>query len=1357
MNRCNFILPVLFFFCFSILNASRVIPLTEISPKGGVAITSVMCINEDDLGFIWFGTNNGLFRYNTHEIKRYSYSQSDSSTISTNRINKILRDSKGQLFIATEDGICKYNPISDNFSRLKITDKLNHPIGTDIITLLETESGQYWMLDERGLAILFPDLNTAEYLQLENTMSRARLLYKDNRDYLWLVFQDGSIYYKSPEVADFVFFANALSGYPRAMYCDDDNIWIGYDQVGLLCFDNGGNLIRHYSSTNDFISDQVRSIIKSHDGSIWVGTYNGIAVVKEHTVIKEIKSDKYPHLPNQSIWSLYKDSNDIIWIGTWLGGLCYYSDFTKSVFHTTNKNANKDKKQFIITSFAQDPDSIHIWIGTEAGTLIKYNTKTNASSLTSVGVGNDMVRNIRAITFDKFDRMWIGTRGDGIVYRDKGKDAFKRLEVPFATGLQALSLLPVDDGVWISDYQQGVFFYSFEEKDFKRYQHNPIDAHSISDKHVRKIIEDSKGNIWFATQNGVNLLRKGSSEFLHFFHKSDITESLAEDYNYSIMEDSQGNIWLGTNGSGLDKLNTSSFKFEHFAKKDGLPGNDIYAILEDRDSNLWLSTDNGICRYSPQKNEVLTFGKIDGIYNNSFNPNSALFSMEGVMFFGGSNGFVRFRPEDILTRNIIEPKTVITGFYINNQQILSGKNEVLSESISYTQSVELNYKQNSFSFDFVATNYIYPDKNKFRYRLKGFSDSWITVENHASATFTNIPPGKYDFEVKASNNDGVWSEVPTAVAITIIPPLWKRWYAFMLYIVFGLIVILYLRNETIKRHDLKTQIELEKVKRESEESIHQVKLQFFTNISHEFRTPLTLILNPLNRLLNNNQFEKPIQTQLNIIRNNSNRLLRLIDQILDFRKIESEKLSLRPVKSDVVAFTQGVFSCFSEHAKHHSFKYTFNTDSPELYIDFDPEKLDKIIFNILSNAFKYSNDGGSIVVSIRRNLYNDTRHQIEGIYVIGDTELKDYVEIVIADEGVGIAQEMLPIIFERFYRLDNAHMQGSGIGLALTKDYIELHHGSLSISSTPDKGTVVCVRIPVSQPSLVEEQSIAMSDQKIKTEQNIECLVSEKSFDGLEMNYQESLVLIVEDNMELLDYLGNLLSDYFKVAKAKNGREGLDQVNSLYPDIIISDVMMPEMDGLELCEKIKSDIQTSHIPIVLLTALETIKDRISGLHAGADAYMPKPFNDQLLLVQIANLLDSRKTLRETFTDSSNNWITKVESMDLDKKLILRASQLVDLNLSNVDFTVDVLASELNLSRTTLHRKLKSLTNQSATEFIRFIRLKKSIDLMKEGKYKINEIGYAVGFNSHNYFTTSFKKQYGISPTEFMKKNALNRG
>ena len=1345
-----FLLPTSFY-----SQNAPIISLTEVSPEGGVSITSVMCISEDHLGFIWFGTNNGLFKYNSNEIKRYSYSQSNPKTLSTNRINQILSNKDGDLLIATEKGICKYDPVFDSFSRLSIKNSQNKLIGDNIDAIIETTDGDYWFLDQKGIDQLNGNLDTAEYINIHNNKSRPRLLYKDDSNNIWVVFQDGKVYFKTKNATKFQFFTQSISGYPRTFYSDDEHIWIGYDKKGLMCFDINGSLLNHYNKQTNFLSNRVRSIIKSKDGKLWVGTYDGVAIMNDLDVIKVINSENHPNLPHQSIWSLYKDSNNIIWIGTWLGGLSYHSEFKNSVTHFTQSNKNKSKSNNIITSFSPDPDNDHTWIGTESGSLFKYNQKENKTEELDVLYDNKKVKNIKSIVFDIYNRLWVGTRDDGILYRAKNDEKFTKLITPFKVGLQTLSMLPVEKGIWISDYQQGVFYYSFVDKTFKQYKHNPLVKTSISNNHIRKMIKDRKGNLWFATEKGLNLLKKNSDEFIRFLHSETDPNSLSTDYIYSVFEDVKGNIWIGTNGGGLDKLTLKSKKFEHYSTKNNLPGNDIYTILEDINSNLWLATDNGICKYYPDENKAITFGHIEGIHNNRFTPNAGLISKNGLMFFGGSNGFIYFRPDDILIRNTIKPKAIITNFYVSNKEVVPGQeNKILTSNINISKSIKLDHNQNSFSFRLTANNYIDPDKNHFKYRLLNFDENWVETDINGPAIFTNVPSGSYTFEVLASNNDDIWNEIPTTVQIKIAQPFWTRWYASMVYFLFTLILILFVRKQTKNRQKLKNQIQIEKIKNESEESLHQIKLQFFTNITHEFRTPLTLILGPVKRLLNNFEKTDPVFSQLNLIKNNSERLLRLINQILDFRKIEAGKLKLSLINSDIVSFTKNIFDCFTEHAKHRSFIYNFKSDIQSLRMDFDPEKLDKIIFNILSNAFKYCADDSTVEIKIKYNSKTDIEFINYNEFTIGDPNIKNFVEISISDTGVGISKENLSNIFKRFYHKDSKDSQGTGIGLDLTKEYINLHNASLKVVSVENKGTIFSIIIPCEQLDINETNT--NSETYINEVPKADLIELEEKVEKSEIYNQDSLILIVEDNIELLNYLSNVLGNYFKISKAKNGVEALEQVHSLFPDIIVSDIMMPEMDGIELCETIKKDIRTSHIPIILLTALESVKNRISGLTSGADAYLSKPFDDNLLITQIINLLESRKNLRESFVNINEVWEEKVDQMDIDKKLILKAVEVIESNISNASFTVETLASELGLSRTTLHRKLKSLTNQSATEFIRYERLKHAVILMKSGSYRMNEIGFAVGFNSHNYFTTSFKKHYGMTPSEFLKRNTYNK-
>jgi signal transduction histidine kinase/ligand-binding sensor domain-containing protein/DNA-binding response OmpR family regulator len=1328
------------------------VSLSKVTPDGGVSYTSVMCIVEDELGFIWFGTNNGLYSYNTAGINRYSHIPNDTTSIPTNRINQLFTDFNGKLWIATENGLCTYNRNTDNFTTFHPLDQFGNIAGREIKSLFQVPDGAYWIADERGIATFHFDSNTVVYKNVNSKTENVSRIATDGKGTVWAFFSDGEIYYKPDGSDTFFFFAKGISQGVRTAMINPGNIWVGYETKGILCFNTDGSVKHHYNSSQtgqlSLPNDQIRSIINAGNNQIWAATYDGIAIIEDFEVISVVQSDKYPELPNHSVWSLYCDSRQNIWIGTWLGGLCFHSEYNNSFFHYTQSMPVNGLSYAVVSSIIQEPLDEKIIIGTEDGVLNYFNPLENVFTRIPVASREIASKSIKTLAYGSDGTLWIGTYGQGVFYQTSPGAEFRQLKLPFQSGIQALNICATDEGVWVSNYPLGVYFYHFKTGTFQNYQHNPLDINTISDPNVHRILQDRKGNMWFATRNGLNLLEKGSDHFVHYFHQENNPRSISTNTIYTLHEDKQGFLWLGTNGKGLDKFDPETGNCEHFTTDNGLPGNEVLSIAEDRQNRLWLATVQGLCVLDPETGTVRSFTSGNGIQNNSFNPNSAFASSRGELYFGGTNGFIRFFPERIMT-NPRPPKVVITHFYIHNKEIVPDNDKSpLKDVIAKTRSLTLKYNQNSFSFRFVSDNFINPAKNSFKFRLSGLSETWTDTEPNERANFTNIPPGKYVFEVLGANNDGVWGETPAQIYITIVPPVWARWYALLIYALLAVLIMLYFRRQVINRQKLKNEIELEKVNRENEEYLHQMKLQFFTNISHEFRTPLTLIQGPVTRLIR--ESNEPALKQLQLIKNNSDRLIRLVNQFLDFRKIDSGKLVLNPVNAEIVSFCQNIFSCFQDYARQRAFDFHFEAKVAALKIDFDPDKLDKIIFNILSNAFKYSPDGGRIRMTVdvgRRFEAGSYDH----VHSIGEPLAGDYVAISIADSGKGISAENLSRIFERFYQVENNTQLGTGIGLALTRSYVLLHGGQLMVSTSESKGSVFTVYIPRVQPGTMKEVSDGgqvVASQAATDDQSVQ--VARKESDN-EINNPDALVLVVEDNLELLNYLGEILQSHFRIARAKNGREAADLIHSLFPDLIVSDIMMPDIDGIQLCQMVKDDIRTSHIPFILLTALATVQDRISGLQSGADAYLSKPFDDELLIAQINNLLESRKILRETFGSDQKSWEERFSSFDLDKRLILKAIKVVEENMTDVDFSVEDMASRLNLSRTHLHRKLKSLTNQSATEFIRSVRLKHAVKLIQEGNHKINEIGYAVGFNSHTYFTKSFKKQFGKSPSDMIRE------
>lgn len=1359
VNRLSYLRLVLiipFAACQILLaNASDFyVSLSRVTPENGLTNSQVKCITEDSLGFIWFGTNNGLFCYDTREIRQFKHTRDDSTSIPSNRINILFTDHSGRVWIGTNSGICYYDRLQGGFKRLDLKAPNGDRMDPLITSLIQTGESNFWFTNSEGLGKFNPETGIAEYInvQSESSGSAVRVFLDDSLS-RWVFYNTGEIYLQRKESTSFRLFSK-VSGLPiRSVYVDDRNVWIGYLNDGLLCLNLDGTIRVHYSTENGESSrlpdNHIRSIIRTGEDQIWAATYHGVAIIEDYQLKKVVDPQNYFELPHHSVWSLFEDSKQNTWIGTWKGGLCFHSKYNNTFrqYHVTSRIHPASNNY--VTCIAKKPDTDELLIGTESEGMFVFDPNTNQFDPIPVISGKDTVTNIKFLNHGPDGTLWVGSFMYGVLYKKKDTGNFRKLEPPFQQGMQAFHMHVDEDGIWVCDYPQGVFFYHFESGAFKRYQHNPYDIRSISNNNVRKIVEDKNENLWFITENGLNLLERGSSDFIHFFYQNDNPKSISSNDIFDIVEDESGRLLLGTNGYGLDVFDPATAEAINYTTADGLAGDEIFSIARDFEGQYWLATDNGLSKFNIETGPVkaLTTTKLN---NNRFSPLASLAVNDNEIYFGGSGGLVRFSPREI-NRNPYAPNTLITKLYINNKEIRPDKNkEILSDIITHTHSLKLKYFQNSIRLSFLADNFIHAEGNSFVYRLKGFSDDWIESGKDGEATFTNIPPGNYVFEVKASNEDGVWNQTPTRLNVRIIPPLWFRWYAFLFYGLMLISIILYYRNQLINKQRLITEVKLAKMKNQVDERLHQMKLQFFTNISHEFRTPLTLISGPVVRLIKN-QYRNGDESknQLLLVKKNVDRLLRLVNQFLDFREIESGKLELNPINSDIVSFCRDLTHCFSEAARHQNIDFIFESDSDKLFIDFDIDKLEKVIFNLLSNAFKFTPGGGQVRFEISNN--RKRIDQSDGMpFMIGEMMSEDFVDICISDTGKGIHPGQMNKIFTRFYHEVDETKKGSGIGLSLSKEIVLLHRGQLAVKSQPNKGSEFSFQIPKSQPNRLE---LKIKDTEIPATLKS---MNEGNPDLKELSlkpdrFKDAFVLIAEDNTDLQKYIYELLKEDFKVALANNGKEALSLAQTVFPDIVVSDILMPEMDGVELCRKLKNDITTSHIPVILLTALHSINDEIKGLDLGADAYISKPFNDDLLLAQIKNLLHSREILRRLFTSAGDEWKRGYSPEDLDRKFLSKSIEVVRNNMENESFSAKEFAEEMNFSRAHLHRKLKALTNQSATEFIRHVRLKEAVELMKRGELLVSEIGYLVGFKSHTYFTKSFKKQYGLSPSEFKNR------
>jgi len=1324
--------------------------IRKISPEGGYSYEAITAICEDRYGFIWFGSNNGVYRNNSAEITKFINLPDDKTSLPGNVIRSLYLDLIGKIWISTDHGLSSFDDQYDRFKRYQFHDAAGNPKGINVLQVFQTADSAFWMVDNDGLARLDFKTNIAQYLNPPDNQPKdlIRLATKDDKsERIWLGGINGNIYFCDPPYLKTEFFAHSRNENAFTFLPDGDKIWIGYDWGGADLFTKQGVLVDHFSDDlkgrNKIPSSRVRKIFK-YKNEIWLGTFKGIARLTDYgteTIVKEHN----PGLPNNSIFQIYRDAQNGIWISTWSGGLSYINEWSNNFEHYKHESTNSSLSDNIVSDFQETNDG-KIIISSEDGHLNYLDRSTGMINDSQIKGPMGLVNHIKSLYTDKDGTLWIGTFALGIFFKTKGAKEYQKFNLIDDFKEQFYDMTDSKDGIWFASSMRGLFFYDYKSHLISRFELNNSDPESLSSNMVRTLLIDSKGNLWAGTNNGLNQKKIGADHFIRYFYNPDKKNRISSNIIYSLFEDSKYRIWIGTANGGVNIYDPVSGNFSQLSKSDGLPGNDVYGILEDGMGVIWMSTENGLSAYNPSTKNFRNFDYTDGLQSNQFNPGSAFKSRTGEMFFGGTNGFTSFDPK-LMKENPVAPKAYITGLEINYQPFNQIDNPKMDkQSIMTMYHLELKYNQNSLIFNFAANNFLLPQKNRFKYRLKGYSPDWIEIQKDNKAIFTKIPPGNYLFEVVAANNDGKWNRWPTQLPITIDYPFWRTTYAYFAYMVILFVLFYFLQRELHLRNELKNSILAERIQRENDEKLHQLKLQFFTNISHEFRTPLTLILSPLSLLKKRVSDQQESLEHVILIENNAKRLIRLINQILDIRKIELGKMNFQPQLFDLVALCREVFQCFSLQDNSNKISFHFESDFTSLFITIEPDKIDKVIFNLLSNAIKHTNEEGTIQLMIKNPQWQTDElsdlHHISIGNIIGE-----FITIIIKDDGPGIALSDLPNIFNRFYQAPG-QLSGTGIGLDLCNEYILMHHGQIDVYTGENQGVTFYVRLPVTQDEIGQGIQDTIShtsvyQEKIIPTQNNPCA-------GINSK-KEIKILVVEDNIEMQRFLSTILAEFYFIITAHNGIDGLEKMKEFNPDLVITDVMMPGMNGTEFCHVLKMDLNTSHIPVLMLTALSSIESQMEGFETGADDYIVKPFDDRVLLLRIRNLLDSRRILREKFSNSHNEWHEAMQTLKPDRELLEKGTKIIENHLTDFLFTVDVLASELNLSRSTLHRKLRALTNQSATEFIKFVRINQSITLIEKGMTNIDEICFKVGFNSHSYYSMCFKKQLGQTPTDYISR------
>ncbi|MDH4058346.1 MAG: ATP-binding protein, partial [Cyclobacteriaceae bacterium] len=866
--------------------------------------------------------------------------------------------------------------------------------------------------------------------------------------------------------------------------------------------------------------------------------------------------------------------------------------------------------------------------------------------------------------------------------------------------------------------------------------------------------EDSKNRMWIG-YNVIGALDRYDelNEDLIHYSVSDADDNIIFGRNSvsSILEDTEGRIWIGTNygvfALAVDQDTTYNAlkalvtvkNYMHFSERNGLASNEIVGLLSDAHNRLWVSTSTGLSLIDPKTNEIKNYDESDGLQKGRFNAGSLLKTREGIIYFGGVNGLSIFDPDSIRT-NETYPPIYITDLKIHYKS-LSAKNDesgndpvYLQKAVHLTKEITLPFDQNSITIEFAALNYIASLKNLYAYTLINFDKDWNYAAIGRSATYTNINPGTYTFKVKASNNDGVWNEEGTSLVITILPPPWKTWWAYSGYAIVFILLLTVGRNEIVKREQLKSKAKLKEAEAEKYQELDTLKSRFFANISHEFRTPLTLILAPLDKRIAA-ATETTEKNELTMMRRNATRLLTLVNQLLELSRLEAGTLKLNIRTQSLHKFITYIASQFSSMADSRAIHFELRADH-SIELSFDPDKLEKIVTNVLSNAFKFTPSGGAITISLSQ--YKSTPHFPEG-----------YAQIIITDSGSGIEAQHIERIFDRFYQVDTSstrEYEGSGIGLALAKELVELHKGSISVASTPGVGSSFTIQLPLGTLQM-QTDDVVESFEAISTESpslENDSTISEKvAEEGLLPK-----LLIVEDNSDLRSYLRNILDGYYEIHEASDGEHGLAIALELIPDLILTDLMMPKVDGLQLCGKLKGSETTSHIPIMLLTAKADIETKLEGLNTGADDYLAKPFDARELKSRIHNLIEIRRKLQKKFSNQFSLAASEIKVDSLDTQFLKKVKQTIEDRIGDPSLSVESLSEEIAMSNVQLYRKLKALTGMTANELIRNIRLDRAASLLKQHAGNVSEVAFQVGFNNLSYFAKCFKEKFNVSPSAF---------
>ncbi len=1339
----------------------------EFSPVASETLSNshVRCFFKDSHGYMWIGTEDALIRFDGRRAYRYTHDSEDHTSIPHHTVNTIIEGEDGKLWLGTAQGLCIYDRDLDSFINVDSIPGNRNYLNNRYITDLEFDSrGHLWIgTHEGGVNIYDPVRREFQYIidpaqggVLPSSNFINILIHID--DTIWCATKGGLILYDATTLqrlplGELRRFAEAQISSIIREKSGSFLVATVDGQITRIGINNGDYSFTSISSGEELgaSANRVLTMTVSARGDIIVGGENsGFNMIDSRTSkVRRFLADpgNANSLPTNSIEAIYADDSGLIWIGTFNNGV-FLLDSNRKKFESDEAfSENPLVINGDVRSLAEDAQG-NIWLASYGAGLSRIEAATGLYA-TADEINRKMPnKNVTSIIVTRDGKLWAGTAGKGVYRVDPVTNEIKNYCLT-SNGFgndQVFCLYEDKRGtIWAGTWGSGLFFLDPNTDQFVGLAEYEQPNHIPNTGYITDILEDSSGTFWVGTLYGLYELRKRSDySFIYCVHLPDNSEgSIRGAQIQVILEDKDKNLWVGTT-DGLNLMKHGMSQFEVYATGKEMAMNAIRSLLVDHRGNLWIGGNIGLSRFEVHSGTFVTYTREDGLKSNSFHRNSAIASSSGKLLFGSNNGLDSFYPDSIRSSQP-RGRIVLSDLKIGNRSVKPGAPQSpLAKHISLTSDLQLSYDQRSFVIDFVVLDHSKSSHYTYCYMLEGFDDDWNCSNGNNSATYTNIDPGSYVLLVKASNRDGVWIGEPLRLSITIRQVFWKTWWAFSFYLLVIMALVWFGLRIRIDRLKLKNEVMLEKLRREQEQKLSESKTNFFTNVAHEFRTPLSLIMIPLESLMDTNNVPSSLRQRIHTAHKNAFRMNRLVNELLDFNKLEAGNLRLNVHHGELVQFVTETAITFNEMAAKRGIAFSVTSEIAELTGWFDRDKLERIIFNILSNAFKFTADAGEIKLKI------NSKHSI-----ISNGRLSCFAELVIEDNGIGISPEELPYIFEKFYQAASSGKitsPGTGIGLSLTKALVELHQGTITVTSVPDKATIFSILIPVDAHVYEVDESVAIPKEVVNDIYRVDDIQIPEEPSEVGEECDKSKILLVEDNDELREYLVSELRSEFTVVEAKDGAEGLDLSLAISPDLIISDIMMPVKNGIELCRDVKTDLNTSHIPFILLSAKATIEDQIAGIETGADVYLPKPFSIRFLVAQIHQLIDSRRQLCARFSQDVYLTPGKAATNALDQEFLQKAIDYVVANLQDTQLGVDSLAGIFNISRMQVYRKIKALTGKSVVEFIRMVRMKEAIKLMDTHRYTLAEIAFEVGFNSASYFTKRFKEEYGKTPSEYLEQN-----